>query len=133
MRANAQVARRSWSYRGSAFGDLPVPLAPTATQHKIVKKIDELFSALDKGIKNLKVARAKLDVYRQAVLKHAFEGKLTAQWRKENKDKLDTPEQLLARIRRERAERYEQQLKVWKAAIKAWMIKGQARSKTSKT
>ncbi len=117
---------------GSAFGDLPVPLAPTTAQHKIVAKIEELFSELDKGIENLNAARAKLDVYRQAVLKHAFEGKLTAQWRKENKDKLDTPEQLLARIRREQAERYEQQLKVWKAAIKAWMIKGKQGQKPRK-
>ena len=105
---------------GRVFGDLPIPLAPIATQHKIVAKIEELFSELDKGIESLKAARAKLDIYRQAVLKHAFEGKLTAQWREENKDKLETPEQLLARIKQEREERYEQQLEEWKAAIKEW-------------
>ena len=71
-------------------------------QRRIVATIEELFSELDKGIESLKTARAKLDVYRQAVLKHAFEGKLTAQWREENKDKLETPEQLLARIKQER-------------------------------
>ena len=48
------------------------------------------------------------------MLKHAFEGKLTAQWRKENKDKLEKPEQLLARIRQERSARYERQLQEWK-------------------
>ena len=47
-------------------------------------KIEELFSDLDKGIESLKTAREQLKVYRQAVLKHAFEGKLTADWRKEN-------------------------------------------------
>ena len=73
---------------GKIFGDLPIPLAPTATQHRIVAKIDELFSELDKGIESLKTARRQLEVYRQSVLKHAFEGKLTAQWRAENKDKL---------------------------------------------
>ena len=87
---------------GRAFGDLPIPLAPTATQHKIVAKIEELFSELDKGVESLKAARAQLDVYRQAVLKHAFEGRLTVQWRKDNEDKLETADQLLGRLKRER-------------------------------
>ena len=95
-------------------------LAPLNEQRRIVAKIEELFSELDKGVESLKTARAKLKVYRQAVLKHAFEGKLTAQWREENKDKLKTPEQLLARIKQEREARYEQQLKEWKAAVKTW-------------
>ena len=76
-----------------------MPLAPQNEQTRIVAKIEELFSELDKGIESLKTARRQLEVYRQAVLKHAFEGKLTAQWREENKDKLEKPEQLLARIK----------------------------------
>ena len=117
---------------GRAFGHLPIPLAPTATQHKIVAKIEELFSELDKGTQSLKTARAKLDVYRQALLKHAFEGKLTAQWREENKDKLEKPEQLLARIKQERAARYEQQLKEWKVAAKSWGKTGKPGNKPTK-
>ena len=101
-----------WNY------EFPVP--PLNEQRRIVAKIEELFSELDKGVESLKTARAKLNVYRQTVLKHAFEGKLTAQWREENKDKLETPEQLLARIKQERAACYEQQLQKWKAAVKAW-------------
>ena len=46
----------------------------------------------------LKTVRAQLEVYRQAVLNHALEGKLTAQWREENKDKLETAEQLIVRV-----------------------------------
>ena len=116
---------------GRAFADLPIPLAPTATQHKIVAKIEELFSELDKGVESLKATRAKLDVYRQAVLKHAFEGKLTAQWREENKDKLAKSEQLLARIKQEREARYEQQLQEWKAAVKKWEESGCLKTKPS--
>lgn len=52
-------------------------LPPLAEQHRIVAKIEELFSSLDKGIESLKTAQAQLKVYRQAVLKWAFEGKLT--------------------------------------------------------
>ena len=100
-------------------------MPPLPEQHRIVAKIEELFSELDKGVESLKTARTQLKVYRQAVLKHAFEGKLTAQWREENKDKLETPEQLLARIKRERETRYERQLKEWKAAVsRTWEESG---------
>jgi len=74
-------------------------LPPLNEQHRIVAKIEELFSELDKGVESLKQAREQLKVYRQALLKHAFEGKLTEQWRKENADKLETAEQLLERIK----------------------------------
>jgi type I restriction enzyme S subunit len=53
------------------------PLPPLPEQHRIVAKIEELFSELDKGIESLKTAQQQLKVYRQAVLKYAFEGKLT--------------------------------------------------------
>ena len=95
-------------------------LPPLPEQHRIVAKIEELFSELDKGIESLKTARAQLNIYRQAVLKHAFEGKLTARWREENKDKLETPEQLLARIKQEREARNDQELQEWKADVKKW-------------
>tara|TARA_B100001540_G_C15816709_1_gene647926 strand:- start:803 stop:2149 length:1347 start_codon:yes stop_codon:yes gene_type:complete len=65
--------------------DIPVALPPLEEQHRIVAKIETLFSELDKGIEALKTAREQLKVYRQAVLKHAFEGKLTAHWREENR------------------------------------------------
>ena len=65
----------------SRFAALKVVVAPLNEQRRIVAKIEELFSELDKGVESLKTARARLNVYRQAVLKHAFEGKLTAQWR----------------------------------------------------
>ncbi len=57
--------------------DYKILLPPLAEQHRIVEKIEELFSELDKGIKALKTAQQQLKVYRQAVLKYAFEGKLT--------------------------------------------------------
>ena len=99
---------------------IPLPLPPLNEQHRIVAKIETLFSELDKGIESLKTAREQLKVYRQAVLKHAFEGNLTAHWREQNKDKLETPEQLLASIQQERQARYQQQLQDWQAAVKAW-------------
>ncbi|MDD3558724.1 MAG: restriction endonuclease subunit S [Melioribacteraceae bacterium] len=54
-----------------------LPLPPLPEQHRIVEKIEELFSELDNGIDNLKKAKAQIKIYRQAVLKFAFEGRLT--------------------------------------------------------
>ena len=47
-------------------------------QERIVARIEELFSQLDAGVGTLKKTKAQLAVYRQAVLKEAFEGRLTA-------------------------------------------------------
>ena len=107
-------------------------LPPMEEQHRIVAKIEELFSELDKGVESLKAACAQLKIYRQAVLKHAFEGKLTAQWREENKDKLETTEQLRARIKQERTVRYELQLKNWETSVKKWEKVGKSGRKPSK-
>ncbi|HRP31753.1 MAG TPA: restriction endonuclease subunit S [Agriterribacter sp.] len=54
-----------------------IPLPPLPIQTAIVAKIEELFSELDKGIEQLKTAQQQLKTYRQAVLKRAFEGKLS--------------------------------------------------------
>ena len=70
--------------------DHEIGIPPTAEQRRIVAKIEELFSELDEGIENLKQARAQLAVYRQALLKHAFEGKLTADWRAAHADQLES-------------------------------------------
>ena len=112
--------------------EIPLPLPPLMEQRRIVTKIEELFSEIDKGIENLKAARVKLNVYRQAVLKHAFEGRLTVQWREENKDKLESPERLLDRIRQKREVRYERQLTEWKAAVKKWEEGGKSGKKPAK-
>ncbi|MGE5499844.1 MAG: restriction endonuclease subunit S [Syntrophothermus sp.] len=78
-----------------------IPLPSTSEQDRIVCKIEEFFSELDKGIESLKTAQQQLKVYRQAVLKWAFEGKLTKDWRKKQKD-LPSSETLLKEIRIER-------------------------------
>lgn len=51
-------------------------------QQRIVARIEELFSELDKAVDTLKTTKEQLEVYRQAVLKAAFEGKYTKWWRK---------------------------------------------------
>ena len=67
--------------------NLKIFVPPLPEQHRIVAKIEELFSELDKAVENLQTARQQLKTYRQSVLKHAFEGKLTATWRESLKFK----------------------------------------------
>lgn len=52
---------------------IPVKITSPENQHRIVSKIEELFSELDAGIASLKTAQQQLQTYRQSVLKHAFE------------------------------------------------------------
>ena len=61
---------------------IPIPNIPSDEQSRIVARIEELFSELDKAVDTLKTTKEQLEVYRQAVLKAAFEGKYTKWWRK---------------------------------------------------
>lgn len=85
-------------------------LPPIGEQIRIFDKLEELFSELDEGVKELKAAQTKLSQYRQSLLKSAVEGSLTQQWRAENSDRVqETGEQLLARILKQRREQWQQQ------------------------
>lgn len=66
------------------YSKLKLSVPPLSEQERIVAHIEELFSELDAGVETLKKTKAQLDVYRQAVLKEAFEGHLTKDWRKRN-------------------------------------------------
>ncbi len=62
----------------TVLNSLEVIVPPLPEQELIVSRIEELFSQLDAGVETLKKTKAQLAVYRQAVLKEAFEGRLTA-------------------------------------------------------
>jgi len=57
------------------FSQIPFPLPPLIEQYRIVAKIEELFSELDKSQENLLNAQKQLEIYRQVVLKDAFSDK----------------------------------------------------------
>jgi type I restriction enzyme S subunit len=78
-----------------------VPLPPINEQHRIVARIEELFSRLDAGVEALHKAKAQLRRYRQAVLKAAVEGRLTEEWRKAHPE-VEPAEELLEKISKER-------------------------------
>lgn len=65
------------AFNVTKFRKLPIPVPPLEDQHRIVIRIEELFSQLDSGVETLKKTKEQLKVYRQAVLKEAFEGAFT--------------------------------------------------------
>ena len=56
---------------------MQIVLPPLPEQQAIVAKIEELLSELENGKQQLLTAQQQLKVYRQSLLKWAFEGKLT--------------------------------------------------------
>lgn len=67
-----ETHKRFWI---SEYSQLLVPLAPVNEQKRIIAKIEELITDLDKGIEYLETAQRQIRIYRRAVLKWTFEGK----------------------------------------------------------
>ncbi len=83
--------QRGTSYpaiRNSDLLEQKIAIPPLNEQNRIVSKIEELFTKLDAGIQELTLAKEKLKIYRQSVLKYAFQGKLTEGWRQTNKNEI---------------------------------------------
>jgi type I restriction enzyme S subunit len=114
-----------------AFSELPFPLPSLPEQRAIVAKIEELFSDLDKGIADLKRAQDQLKVYRQAVLKKAFEGELTKEWREQQTD-LPTADELLEQIKIGRQVFFDKQIEEWEFELKKWKEEGENGNKPKK-
>ncbi|MCE8024108.1 restriction endonuclease subunit S [Billgrantia aerodenitrificans] len=83
------------------------PLAPANEQLRIVDKIESLFAQLDHGEAGLRDVQKLLARYRQSVLKAAVTGQLTADWRAENADRLESGHDLLERILQARRENWQ--------------------------
>lgn len=94
---------------GTLGSSVPLLVPPAAEQTRIVGKLEELLSDLDAGVAELKAAQAKLQHYRQSLLKAAVEGSLTRAWREAHPAPEETGADLLARILVERRARWEAQ------------------------
>lgn len=71
---------------GNQLKTFEIPLPPLAEQRRIVAKLETLWTQLDAAVDNLKKAQTQLQRYRQSVLKAAFEGELTREWREGDSD-----------------------------------------------
>lgn len=55
------------------YSKIKISVPPMHEQERIVARIEKLFSELDKAVETLKTTKQQLAVYRQAVLKEAFD------------------------------------------------------------
>lgn len=101
---------------------LPLPVAPTAEQHRIVDEVEKQFTRLDAAVASLQRVKANLKRYRASVLKAACEGRLVpteAELARREGRSFESGEELLKRILKERRARWEaEQLARMKAAGK---------------
>lgn len=131
-----QIALKKGGLQGNVnavtLGSIELPFPPLNEQRRIVEKIEAMFERVEKGVENLRGAKATLALYRQSLLKSAFEGKLTADWRAQNATALETPKTLLARIQKERETRYKAALDDWQTALSEWRAGGEVGRKPGK-
>ena len=109
------------------------PIPPNLeTQQAIVNKIESLFAEIDEGIGRLKTAAQQIQQYRQSLLKNAFNGELTKEWRSKHADTLPSENELLAQIQTTREQHHAQQLADWQTAVSQWEQNGKEGKKPSK-
>lgn len=102
------------------------------TQQAIVNKIESLFDEIDEGMGRLKTAAQQIQQYRQSLLKNAFNGALTKEWRSKHADTLPSENELLAQIQTAREQHHAQQLADWQTAVSQWEQNGKEGKKPSK-
>lgn len=71
-----KIPNKGYSRHFQYLEKVKIPLPPLNEQNRIVEKIEELFSGLDKATEELQKVQAQLKIYRQSVLKAAFDNKL---------------------------------------------------------
>lgn len=101
---------------------IKIPIPPINEQKRITYKIEELFSELEKGKNLLLKNLQRLHIYRQALLKSAFNGNLTEGWRKDNNS--NDAKFLIQNLDKERQLTYDLALKIWKENLKEWNKNG---------
>ena len=114
------------------FEATSVNIPPLETQQAIVNKIESLFDEIDEGIGRLKTAAQQIQQYRQSLLKNAFNGELTKEWRSKHADTLPSENELLAQIQTTREQHHAQQLADWQTAVSQWEQNGKEGKKPSK-
>lgn len=74
---NSKVGTAIPHLNKKVFNEVKIPLPPLNEQNLIVKKIESCFEKIDLAISNFKKSKELIGIYKQSVLSHAFNGKLT--------------------------------------------------------
>ena len=88
--ARINMAVNQVSINQKQLRSLEFPLPPLPEQHRIVFRIESLFSKLDEAKEKAQAVVEGFELRKSAILHKAFTGELTEQWRKENGVGLDS-------------------------------------------
>ena len=125
---NELYAKSSWFRNGSCnkrkIEATSVNIPPLKPNKPSSIKIESLFDEIDEGIGRLKTAAQQIQQYRQSLLKNAFNGELTKEWRSKHADALPSENELLAQIQTTREQHHAQQLADWQTAVSQWEQNG---------
>ena len=89
------------------LNNLPIQIISNTEQQKIYQEIETRLSVCDKLEQTIEDSLKKAAALRQSILKKAFEGELTKEWRAAHPELIsgeNSAESLLARIREEKAQ-----------------------------
>jgi type I restriction enzyme S subunit len=89
----------------NVLGEFEIKIPPVDAQSRIIEETDSRLSICDQAELTIEENLMKAQSVRQSILKHAFEGKLTEQWRKDHKDLIsgeNSAEALLKKIKAEK-------------------------------
>lgn len=107
-----------------------IPVHGLKTQRQIVELVRQLLSRITAAEKELDRAELLLTRLRQSLLTRAFDGSLTASWRKNNRT--ESADDLLARISEERENHYRKQLTEWESCVAEWERNGKQGKRPAK-
>ena len=102
---NAKQTVNLASINMTILSNLPIPLVDLDIQKRAVAEIEQRLSVADNLEKNLETSLQEVEALRQSILKKAFEGKLTENWRKKHPELVtgeNSAERLLERIKEEK-------------------------------
>lgn len=98
--------------------NIQIPLAPIEEQERINTTLETIYYELENSKNKLRDAQKKLKIYQEVLLKNAFEGKLTEQWRNHNQP--DDSSLILKTIDQDRENYFKREIEVWNASVKHW-------------
>ena len=81
---NVNIPNMGYRRHFPLFDQYTIPLPPLAEQQRIVDRIESLFVKLDEARQKAQDALDRFETRKAAILHKAFNGELTAQWRKEH-------------------------------------------------
>ena len=106
------------------FDRVRIPVPPLNEQRRISASIGVLVKEIDQGTGSLRSTKQATRLYRQSLIKCAFEGRLTAGWRAKA-DELEPPDVSLSKLREEREARLQAEVDDWQRCVTEWRRAGE--------